>query len=141
MSMFKNKLGSRLALSKSLWFVFWLVGFFSIPYFVETSDLFFRIWILFWYTTLGVFVGLMWIMDKHPVLNCSMPFWIRWLLIWAWLNVVLVFFTYDQLTMFIEGTMFAGYSPFWFALEWAILWLIIDFFATKYVWEWKELLK
>jgi hypothetical protein len=118
-----------------------LIAFLSIPHILIQADLMFRFGILFLYTTIWAFIGLFWIMDKHPMFNCKMPFWIRWPLVWALLNTIIVLFSYTIFQTLMVWTLIDGYSPFWFALEWAILGLIIDFITTKYCWEWKELLK
>ena len=40
-----------------------------------------------------------------------------------------------------QSAGYGEYSPFWIVFEWAILWLIIEYFATKFGWEGKELIK
>ena len=141
MAKFKNKLGLRVALAKTIGFVFGLIAFFSIPHIFWETSMYLRVGVLLWYTTIWAIIGLFWVMDKHPLFNISFPFWFRWIFMWAWLNLVVVFFWYSSLMLMVEWSMFEWYSPFWFALEWAMLGLIIDYIATKYYWEGKSLLK
>lgn len=140
MSMFKSKFASRLAIAKTVWLVVWVIGFFVLPKFAEV-DMFLRVGILLWYTTLWGLIWIFWVMDKHPVLNFSMPYWFRGVFLWAWMNFVLVFFAQDQLLHVMQGTFLSWHSPFWLVLEWAIIGFIIDCLATKYAWEGKKLLK
>ncbi len=141
MSIFKNKLVLRITLAKTIGFIFGLIAFFAVPNFLTEADIMFRFWILFLYTTIWAFVGLFWIMDKDPIFNYKIPFWIRWPLVWGLLNTIIVLFSYTIFQTLIVWTMLDWYSPFWFALEWAILGLIIDFIATKYYWEGESLIK
>ena len=142
MDLFKSKLWTRIAIAKSLGFLFWLIGFYLLPVYFSEADLMLRFAILFWYTTLGWIIGIFGIMDRHPVFTSwSFPFWFRWILLWAWMNFLLVMFIYNDIINMIQWTCFEGYSPFWIITEWMVIWLIIEFFATKYGWEWKELMK
>jgi hypothetical protein len=140
MKLFENKLANRLAVSKSLGFLFWLVAYCTIPYIFPDADMYLRLAILFWYTTIWGFIGLMWIMNVHTALKWfKMPWWFRGVFIWAWMNFVIALFAYNILWDMLSWTSFAWYSPFWVVLEWAIIWLIIDLVATKTVWEGREL--
>jgi len=140
MGIFENKFVRRLTIAKSLGFIIWLIAFFVIPYAFKESSLELRLAVLFWYTTVGAMIGLMWIMDKHPVLNWfKMPWCFRWIFLWAWFNLVLVLFIFPILTTIMTGSAFEWYSPYWLVLEWAIVWFIIDWIATKFAWEWKEI--
>ncbi len=139
---FKSKLVNRTAIAKTLGFIFWLIGFISLPLFASDVSLMFRFAILFWYTTLWWTIWLFGLMNKHPAFpNWKFPFWFRWIFLWSWMNFVLVLLTYEQFNTMMQSAGFGGYSPFWIILEWAILWLIIEFFATKYWWEGEELIK
>jgi len=144
MSLFKKKwlstLAKRLIIAKWIGFIFWLIGFFLLPIFGET-DLMFRFAILFWYTTMWLILWIMWFMDKHPIFNIRITYWCRWMLIWAWMNFVLALFMYNNLITLMKWTTFEWYSPFCIVIEWLIIWLIIEYFATKYAWEGKNLLK
>ena len=141
MSLFKTKFSIRLAIAKTIGFIFWLIWFFILPIMFGEKDLMLRLAILFWYTTLWGIIWIFGIMDKHPVLNFSMPFWFRWSLMWAWMNFLLVLFIYDRFVLMMQGTIIDWISPFWIIIEWVIIWIIIDFFATKFAWEGKKLVK
>ena len=138
--MFKSKMANRLFIAKTIGFIIWLLWFLCIPYFFWEVDMKLKLWILFWYTTLWGIIWIMWVMDKHPVFTtCKMPFWFRWVFFWAWLNFVLALFIYNDLLAMMSSMWYDWFSPFRFALEWAIVGLIIDFFATQFGWEWREL--
>ncbi len=70
-----------------------------------------------------------------------MPWWFRGLLLGAWMNLVLLFFSYDtmnaiMLSLFPEGGWLS--SPFWFVAEGAILGMIIDYLSTRFGGEGKD---
>lgn len=140
MNIFNSWLTNRIAIWKLVWLIFWWVAFFLLPVFLNESDLFLRFWILFWYITLWSLVWIFGIMDKCPIANISLPFWVRGTFLWAWMNFVLVFFVYDKISLLMQGTMFFWYSPFRLVLEWLIFWIIADYFATRFVWEGKKLI-
>jgi len=77
----------------------------------------------------------------HPILKLPFPWWFRAPLLGAWMNFVLVFFTYDVMqlmliNLFGENGILS--SPFWFTAEGAIIGFIIGFFATRFGGEGKE---
>jgi len=135
MDLFKSRLMNRIAIGKSIGFIFWLVAFFLVPLFLTDAGLLLRFGLLFWYTTLWAIIWVFWVWVKHPVCNMSIPFWFRWILIGAWMNFVLALFMYSNLV-----ALMYWYSPFWIMLEWALFWLIVDYVGTKFIWEGKELL-
>lgn len=142
--MFENpSLITRIAIGKTLGFFFGLIGFFLLPYFLPDVTLMFRWGILLWYTTLGAFIGVFGVLNYHPVLKLPLPWWFRSSYLGAWMNFVLVLFTYDEmqkimLYTFGENGMFT--SPFWAVLDGAIAGLIIGYFATKFGGEGQETL-
>ncbi len=142
MKIFKNKLANRLAISKSLGFLIWLLGFFCIPYFFADADIYFKLAILFWYTTFWGIIGLMGVMSKHPAIEgFKLPWWFRWIFIGAWLDFVIALFMYHSLDAMMVWTMFEGWSPFWIVAEWAIVWFIIDWITTAVAGDGKKLCK
>lgn len=136
MKLFDSPLANRIGAWKLVGFIIWLVWFFFSPLVFYSSESYISYWILLWYTTLWAFIWVMWIIDKYPILNIPFPFWIRWTILWAWMNFVLVLF-FQQ---FIETTTYEWYSIFYLIIEWAIIWLIIDFCITKWFWEWNKLI-
>lgn len=137
----KSKLAQRIIVWKFIWAIFWWIAFFIIPNLLNNANLFLRFWVWLWYITLWVVIWLFWIMSNHPVLKFPMPFRVRWIVLWWWMNFVLALFVYNDLIIVMKGTIFEWYSPFRIIVEWMIFWLIADHFATKIAWEWKELLK
>jgi len=140
---FKSGLANRIATWKTWGFIVWLLGFILLSVYFDNVSLIFRLWILFWYTTMWWIIWLFGIIDSHPVFpKWKFPFWFRWIFLWAWMNFLLVLFTYDQLLVLSKPTsIFAWFSPYWIILEWAIIWLIIEYFATKSGWEGKKIIK
>ena len=131
----KPSLMLRIAIGKGVGFVFGLAGFLLLPYFLPDAGWLLRWGILFWYITVGAFIGVFGVVTFHPVLKLPMPWWFRATLVGAWMNFVLVFFAYDVMAdmiiaMFGEGGLIS--SPFWFVVEGAIIGLIIGFLATRF---------
>lgn len=141
MNLFKSKLMNRIAIAKIVWLVFWLLAFIMVPVIFVNADSYLRFAILLWYTSIGWFIWVMWIVNKHPILNFSFPYWIRWPFLWGWMNFVLVLFIYDKVSVLMQGTAFSWFSPFWLIAEWMLVWFIVDLIATKVVWDWKKLIK
>ena len=134
--MFENpSLVTRIAIGKLLGFALGLIGLIVIPFLWPDSSWMERIAFLLWYTTLGAFVGLVGVLDWHPVLRLPMPWWFSSTLVGAWMNFVLTLFIHDRLAemmveLFGEGSLFL--SPFWFVAEGAVVGLIIGYFATRF---------
>jgi len=140
--MFGNpSLTTRIAIGNGIGALVGFVGLIFLPYFVPDVGWLPRIGILLWYTTLGAIIGVFGVYTLHPVLKFPMPWWVRGPFIGAWMNFVVVFFSYDLMkamltSMFGPGGYFA--SPFWFALEGALFGLVVGYFATRFGGEGKE---
>ena len=102
---------------------------------MSDASLMLRIGVLFWYTTFGVFIALMGIMDEHPTLHISLPFWFRGTFFGAWMNLVLVLVAYPVIAQIFTQLQMLGIpalSPFLLVIEGALVGLLIDFICTKY---------
>ena len=133
----------RVAIGKTMGFMFGLIGLLSIPYFLPEEGWHFRIGIMFWYMLLGVMVGFMGTWAKHPVLNFRMHPVFRGALIGGFLNLTLVLIAYEKFELIISSMQNTGgfqfQSPYCFIIEGIILGIIIDLVATKYAGEGNEL--
>jgi len=140
--MFSNpSLITRIAIGKTVGFVVGLLGFFFLPYVFGETDLMIRWGFVFWYTTVGAFIGVFGVFTWHPILKLPMPWWFRSVWIGAWMNFVLTLFIYDRMQAYMivffgeNGTLS---SPFWFVSEGALVGLLIGYLATKFGGEGKE---
>jgi hypothetical protein len=142
--MFENpSIMTRIAIGKGIGFIVGLAGLIFLPSFMPEASWMLRFGILFWYITVGAFIGVFGVMTYHPVLRLPMPWWFRSTLIGAWMNFVLTFFVYDNFKLIMEQTFGpdgAISSPFWFVLEGAIIGMIMGFFATRFGGEGKDTL-
>ncbi len=137
----KPSLILRIVIGKSIGFLFGLVGFLSVPHFLEAPTGLLQWGILLWYTTLGAIIGVFGVFTYHPILKLPIPWWVRAPIMGAWMNFVLTFFAYDQMQemmISVFGENGALSSPFWFTLEGAIIGFIIGYLATKFAGEGKE---
>ena len=139
----KPSLILRISIGKAIGLLFGLAGFIMFPYFMSDVSVFLRWGVLFWYTTLGAIIGVFGVFNYHPILKLPMPWWFRAPLIGAWMNFVLTFFAYDNLSdvmvafFGVDGIIS---SPFWFVVEGALVGWIIGYFATSLAGEGKDLL-
>lgn len=127
-------LSIRIAAGKATGLAIGLIGFFVMPLLWPDTDLLLRWGILLWYTTLGGIIGMFGVLDHHPVLKFPMPWWFRAPLLGAWMNFVLVFFTYDMMAAMLNGLLGGPdvwTSPFWLVAEGAIIGLVIGYAATR----------
>ncbi len=130
----KPSLMTRIVVGKIVGAVIGLAGFLMLPLFWPEADWLIRWGVLLWYTTVGAIIGVMGVYTRHPLLNFPMPWWLRAPGLGAWMNFVLVFFTYEKMeTILVSmfGVESAWTSPFWFVLEGALVGLIIGFLATR----------
>ena len=134
--MFENpSLVTRIAIGKSIGFALGLIGLVVMPIFWPDSNWMERIGFLFWYTTVGAFIGVLGVFTWHPILKLPMPWWCRSTIVGAWMNLVLTLFIYDRLeAMMLElmGENGVFLSPFWFVVEGAVVGLLIGYFATRF---------
>jgi len=132
---------TRIAIGKTVGFIFGLIGFVLLPHLFGETDLMIRLGFVFWYTSIGAFIGIFGVFTWHPILKLPMPWWFRSASVGAWMNFVLTLFIYDRMqsymtALFGENGVMA--SPFWFVLEGALIGLLIGFLATRFGGEGKE---
>ena len=134
--MFENpSLVTRIAIGKLIGFVVGLVGLVVLPMLWPDSGWMERLAFLFWYTTVGAFIGMAGVFTWHPVLRLPMPWWFRSSMIGAWMNFVLTLFIYDrlaQMMLSLSGPDGMFLSPYWFVLEGALVGLVMGYFATRF---------
>ena len=134
--MFGNpSLITRIAIGKGVGFAIGLVGFLSLPYFAPEAGWLIRWGVLLWYPTLGAIIGMFGVFTYHPMLKLPMPWWASAPFLGAWMNFVLTFFAYDtmkDLMIAVFGADGLMTSPFWFALEGALVGLLIGYLATRF---------
>lgn len=101
-------------------------------------------WLFFWYILMWGIIGLIWIMDTHPLFPKFKIYLWRSIAIWAFMNMVLLLIAFDSIYLlsialgYNIGTvgLFIG-----FMLEWAFIAWFMDYIGTKYYGEWVKLLK
>ena len=124
----------RVGLGKIIGLSFGLIGYFTLPLLVAEPSMLFQVGIVLWYTTLGAIVGLVGIFAHHPILKISFPWWVRGFLVGAWMNLVLTFLAYSEISDITIATtsQFSFYvSPFWMVLEGGLIGLLIDYITTR----------
>ena len=131
----KPSLVTRVATGKLLGFAIGLAGLPVIAWLWPDSGWMERVGFLFWYTTLGAFIGLAGVFTWHPVLRIPLPWWFSSTLLGAWMNLVLTLFIHERLAQMMIG-LFGEQgvlqSPWWFVGEGALVGLFIGYFATRF---------
>lgn len=134
--MFSNpSLMTRIGVGKLVGFVIGLAGFIVLPWIWPEADMLIRWGILLWYTTFGAIIGVFGAFTRHPILKLPMPWFVRAPIVGAWMNFVLAFFAYEKFEAMMIGLLGSASwltSPFWFALEGAIVGLLIGYLATRF---------
>ena len=125
----------RIGAGKGLGLVIGILGYISLPYFVDQPCLLTRIGVLLWYPTVGAFIGVFGVFAKHPILNLPMHWYFRGALIGGWMNLLLVLFAYDQFVQLTDSWNHAYglyISPYWLILEGVIIGMAMDYLLTRW---------
>lgn len=128
----KPSLLTRVTIAKMVGFAFGLIiGFLAAPAF-GVDDMKLRLAILFWYTTIGAFIGVAGVMTRHPLLNMKFPWWLTGAAIGGWMNFVLVLFAWDVFAPIMAGGAFWGFtSPWWMVFDGLFAGFVIAGLATR----------
>ena len=122
----------RVVAAKMTGFIIGLIGFVSIPFIFPDASLMLRFGVLLWYTIVGGMIGLVGIMDHHPIFHFKLNPWMRGIAIGGVMNLALALIAFDVLSSLMASTAsFADMSPFWIILEGMIVGVIVDLVATK----------
>lgn len=125
-------IATRLVVAKTLGTLFGLMTLVGLSIMLPESSWLMRFGILAWYITLGGIVGLIGVLDSHPVLSIPLPWWVRGPCVGAWMNFVLVLCAYDLLSELILRVSGHMVSPFWFVAEGAFIGAIIGWASTYF---------
>ena len=128
----KPSLFTRIAVAKLVGFAIGIAGFFVMPAF-GIDDMKLRLGVLFWYVTVGAFIGMAGVMTLHPILKIRMSWWFIGPWIGAWMNFLLILFAWDVLVPIMAENSFMGLtSPWWGVAEGAVVGLILSGLATLF---------
>ncbi len=137
--MFKNpSIIMRITYGKTLGLIIAGGGILLFPNFYPDIGWVMQIAFVLYYIMIGAFVGLMGVLNYHPLIKMPLPWWLRGLWIGGWMNLILTLFIYDdlstmQIAAFGEGALLS--SPWWFVFEGALFGLFVDFICTKFAGE------
>ncbi len=131
----KPSLIIRIVIGKNIGFLFGILGFVFVWYFAKDTNWMLCWGVLLWYITFGAIISLFGVFTYHPLLKLPIPWWVRGAFVGAWLNFILVLFTFDAIRDVMVSFMGESNvltSPFWLIAEGAFIGGVIDFFATRY---------
>lgn len=123
---------TRIAVAKGMGLVIGGAIFFLGPLVDPELDMLTRVGILLWYPTMGAFIGLFGVMNWHPILQLPLPWWFRSVFIGLWLNLLLVFFSYERIGEFLLHLSGEPLSPFWFVAWGGLCGAVMGFTATRF---------
>ncbi len=130
----KPSLVLRIGIGKSIGLVVGLIAFFLAPVFGE-SDLLFRIGVVLWITTMGVYIGLFGVMTEYPIIHLPLPWWFRGPLIGSFMMLVLWLVAHERMDALIINVMGEG-SPInsgvWTVIDGGFLGLLMAWLTTKF---------
>jgi hypothetical protein len=141
MKIFKTQIAKRIAIWKNIGLIAAILWLIAIPYVFTQVENMLMISLSLWYITLWAIVWVFGVWNEFPLFQIKIPYWIRWILVWAWMNFILVLLIYNDFITLFSGSIVEWWSPFWMVLEWAIFWLVVDYIATKYCWDGQELIR
>ncbi|MGE0846397.1 MAG: hypothetical protein AB7L41_09005 [Flavobacteriaceae bacterium] len=131
----KPSLIARAGVGKLAGLVVGLVEFFVWPWYWVAVPGHVQWATLLWYINFGAMIGLAGVIDRHPVMNIRLPWWVMGVLLGAWLNLVATLMMWDVFaeagaSFFGEGSIWA--SPWWFIAEGAVTGLVIGWLCNRF---------
>ncbi len=136
----KPSLMLRIAVGKSVGFVFGLIAFFALPMMGE-PDLMFRLGIALWLIITGAMIGLMGVVTYHPLLRIPLPWWVRGPLIGMSTMLTLWLVAHERIdaiviNMFGPDTILS--SGAWIIADGLVIGLVMAWLATLLAGEGRE---
>lgn len=137
----KGSMMTRVMTGKICGLIIGSIAFFVLPHLMPEAPTMLRVGILLWYITFGAIIGAFGFFTTCPITKMTFPWWFRDMAMGAWLNFVLVFFAHKDMEILII-TLFgpsSTISPFVFAIEGALVGLIIGAVAKHFGGSGKEI--
>jgi hypothetical protein len=131
-----TSLVARAGWGKAIGFLFGLIGLLILAFSLPGTG--WPVWLgtLFYFTNLGLLVGVLSVDLKHPLFPWEMKWWFIGLLIGGWVAFTLMLFigdAYEKLLSLSEGTWRHFSSPLWLIVDGAIAGLIISWIVHRRV--------
>jgi hypothetical protein len=137
--MFKlHSISGRIAIGKFIGLVVGVAVMLLLPSFDMSIYSMFGLGTLVMFILMGVVTGFMGILDRHPMLEFKMPWWIRGTLVGASFMLMYVLFTYDTLDIIMQSSLVSWTgltSPFWAILDGIFIGGVMGFIETKFAGE------
>ncbi len=136
----KPSLMLRIAVGKSVGFIFGLIAFFALPMMGE-PDLMFRLGLALWLIITGAMIGLMGVVTYHPLLHIPLPWWVRGPLIGMSTMLTLWLVAHERIdaiviNMFGPDTILS--SGAWIIADGLVIGLVMAWLATLLAGEGRE---
>lgn len=136
----KPSLMLRIAVGKSVGFIFGLIAFFALPMMGE-PDLMFRLGFALWLIITGAMIGLMGVVTYHPLLHMPLPWWVRGPLIGMSTMLTLWLVAHERIdaiviNMFGPDTILS--SGAWIIADGLVIGLVMAWLATLLAGEGRE---
>jgi len=131
-------MAGRVAITKTIGFVFGGVLFFLLPALGADFGTLFGLGLWLLYMLMAVMIGMMGMFKRHPILNFPVNFWIRGGIAGFLFHLLLILLAYSQVEsiLTLEAFAWTGFtSPWWILVDGVIYGIIIGWFATKFAGE------
>ena len=125
----------RVAIGKIVGLILGALIFFGSPALGLELSTHFGLGLWLFYIILGALIGLIGIVDHHPIFKFKMPFWLRGAVMGIFMHLMLVLLCYHQMMAVMELDLVQSMgiqSPFWILIDGAILGILIDWTATRH---------
>ncbi|HEY5713994.1 MAG TPA: hypothetical protein VIT68_01455 [Candidatus Gracilibacteria bacterium] len=131
----RHSVAGRVAVGKIIGLLVGLLIFFGAPSMGLELSTRFALGLILFYVMLGAFVGLMGVMDHHPIFKFKMPYWLRGIIIGVGMHLMLVLLAYDQMSLIMQLKIVQSMgfsSPFWVLIDGAVLGFLMEFIVTRH---------
>lgn len=129
----KHSILNRLIIGKTLGMIIGVSAFFILPMMGMNPGTRFGIGIIFLLIMIGAVTALTGVMNKHPLLNFRMPFWVRGPIIGMSFYLLFLLLAYEDIqAIMMNHTFFANKSPYMILIDGFIIGLLLDWAETKW---------
>ncbi|MBU1292453.1 hypothetical protein KJ819_00100 [Patescibacteria group bacterium] len=138
----RHSVAGRVSIGISSGLVVGVLAIVSLPLFGFPLFSMFGFGTLLMFVFMGILIGFLGLFSRHPLLNFSMPWWVRGLMVGFMLTLMYILLSYGSLVVIMQSALVSwmGFSsPFWVLLDGMTLGVIISALETRFAGEGEEL--
>jgi len=137
-----RSVAGRVAVGKTIGFLVGLLCIVLLPTFGYPGLSMFGLGTLLMFMLMGVMTGFMGQMDRHPVFDFQMPFWLRGGMVGFAFMLMYILLSYNDLTIIMQSAWVSWtglVSPFWALIDGVTIGILMGWLETKFCGEGKDL--